>query len=130
MSCLIEDILTNIPFETEMSPRPMSSMYSNRKREAVFTTIIVVFDINRRTAANTILFLWANGEFYEAPLRESLEILDRVGGGDSFASGLIYDLLTMGEPQTAGKYGAAHGAFAMTIPDNTTIETVKEVEKS
>ena len=72
---------------------------------------------------------WAGGEFYEAPLRENLEILDRVGGGDSFASGLIYGLLTSGDPQTAVNYGAAHGALAMTTPGDTTMATLKEVEK-
>lgn len=72
---------------------------------------------------------WAGGEFYEAPLRENLEILDRVGGGDSFASGLIYGLLTSGEPQTAVNCGAAHGALAMTTPGDTTMATLKEVEK-
>ena len=72
---------------------------------------------------------WANGEFYEAPLRENLEILDRVGGGDSFASGLIYGLMTTDDPQTAVNYGAAHGALAMTTPGDTTMATLKEVEK-
>lgn len=72
---------------------------------------------------------WANGEFYEAPLRENLGILDRVGGGDSFASGLIYGLMTKGDLQTAVNYGAAHGALAMTTPGDTTMATLKEVEK-
>jgi 2-dehydro-3-deoxygluconokinase len=72
---------------------------------------------------------WAGGDFYEAPLRENLEILDRVGGGDSFASGLIYGLMTSGDPQTAVNYGAAHGALAMTTPGDTTMATLKEVEK-
>jgi 2-dehydro-3-deoxygluconokinase len=72
---------------------------------------------------------WAAGAFYEAPLRENLEILDRVGGGDSFASGLIYGLLTTNDPQQAVNYGAAHGALAMTTPGDTSMATVKEVEK-
>jgi 2-dehydro-3-deoxygluconokinase len=72
---------------------------------------------------------WAGGAFYEAPMRENLEILDRVGGGDSFASGLIYGLLTTGIPQTAVNYGAAHGALAMTTPGDTSMATLKEVEK-
>ena len=72
---------------------------------------------------------WAGGDFYEAPLRESLEIFDRVGGGDSFASGLIYGFMTTGDPQSAVEYGAAHGALAMTTPGDTTMATVKEVEK-
>lgn len=72
---------------------------------------------------------WAGGEFYMAPLRENLEIFDRVGGGDSFASGLIYGFLTKNDPQAAVNYGAAHGALAMTTPGDTTMATVKEVEK-
>ena len=72
---------------------------------------------------------WTDGEFFEAPLRENLEILDRVGGGDSFASGLIYGFLTSDDPQTAVNYGAAHGALAMTTPGDTSMATIKEVEK-
>ena len=72
---------------------------------------------------------WANGDFYEATHREGLEILDRVGGGDSFASGLIYGFLTYNDPQKAVEYGAAHGALAMTTPGDTTMATVTEVEK-
>jgi 2-dehydro-3-deoxygluconokinase len=72
---------------------------------------------------------WAGGEFYEAPLRENLEIFDRVGGGDSFASGLIYGMLTTGDPQAAVNYGAAHGALAMTTPGDTTMASLAEVEK-
>ena len=61
--------------------------------------------------------------------RERLEIMDRVGGGDSFASGLIYGLLD-GQPlQTAVEYGAAHGALAMTTPGDTTMVTKAEVLK-
>ena len=72
---------------------------------------------------------WANGDFYEAPLRENLEIFDRVGGGDSFASGLIYGFLSSGDPQQAVNYGAAHGALAMTTPGDTTMASFKEVQK-
>lgn len=72
--------------------------------------------------------LYDNGEFYEAPLRENLEIYDRVGGGDSFASGLIYAFLAGKSPQEAVNYGAAHGALAMTTPGDTSMATLKEVE--
>ncbi len=72
---------------------------------------------------------WADGRFYQAPLRENLEIFDRVGGGDSFASGLIYGLMTFQDPQAAVNYGAAHGALAMTTPGDTTMASLKEVEK-
>ena len=73
--------------------------------------------------------LWSNGAFYEATRRERLEILDRVGGGDSFASGLIYGLLSSGDPQAAVEYGAAHGALAMTTPGDTSMATLAEVER-
>lgn len=72
---------------------------------------------------------WAGGEFYEATHRPNLEILDRVGGGDSFASGLIYGYLEFGDPDKAVNYGAAHGALAMTTPGDTTMANLKEVEK-
>jgi 2-dehydro-3-deoxygluconokinase len=72
---------------------------------------------------------WADGRFYEAVLREDLEIFDRVGGGDSFASGLIYGFLSAADPQQALEYGAAHGALAMTTPGDTSMASLSEVEK-
>src|SRR6202521_4282368 len=68
-----------------------------------------------------------DGKFYQAKNRESLEIFDRVGGGDSFASGLIYGFLAGQEPQWAVECGAAHGALAMTTPGDTSMVTLKEV---
>jgi len=73
--------------------------------------------------------LWTDGQFYEAMQRPNLEILDRVGGGDSFASGLIYGFLAGKSPEDAVNYGAAHGALAMTTAGDTTMATLKEVEK-
>jgi 2-dehydro-3-deoxygluconokinase len=72
---------------------------------------------------------WAEGRFHEATPRQNLEILDRVGGGDSFASGLIYGFLNFGDPQKAVEYGAAHGALAMTTPGDTSMASLAEVEK-
>ncbi|MEK9983748.1 MAG: sugar kinase [Opitutae bacterium] len=72
---------------------------------------------------------WAGGEFFEANHRPELEIFDRVGGGDSFASGLIYGFLSTGCPEQAVNYGAAHGALAMTTPGDTSMATLNEVEK-
>jgi 2-dehydro-3-deoxygluconokinase len=71
---------------------------------------------------------WCQGQLYQATHRHDLEIFDRVGGGDSFASGLIYGFLTTGDPQQAVDYGAAHGALAMTTPGDTTMASVDEVE--
>jgi 2-dehydro-3-deoxygluconokinase len=73
--------------------------------------------------------LYYDGRFYDAAMREDLEILDRVGGGDSFASGLIYALMEGKSPQEAVEYGAAHGALAMTTPGDTTTATLQEVER-
>jgi 2-dehydro-3-deoxygluconokinase len=72
---------------------------------------------------------WHDGRFYESRTYPGLEILDRVGGGDSFASGFIYGLLTTGDPQQAVEYGAAHGALAMTTPGDTSMADKGEVEK-
>lgn len=70
---------------------------------------------------------WADGEVHEASFRSDLEILDRVGGGDSFASGLIYGLLSDLDVTTALEYGAAHGALAMTTPGDTSAASLEEV---
>ncbi|MGB8601690.1 MAG: sugar kinase, partial [Rhizomicrobium sp.] len=72
--------------------------------------------------------IYAGGNFYEAPMRENLEIYDRVGGGDGFASGLAYGFLEGKGPQAAVEYGAAHGALAMTTPGDTSMVNFKEVE--
>lgn len=72
---------------------------------------------------------WAEGKIYKAKDYPALEILDRVGGGDSFASGLIFGLITTGDPEQAVNYGAAHGALAMTTPGDTSMASRKEVEK-
>ena len=68
------------------------------------------------------------GGFVQATARPGMEILDRVGGGDSFASGLIYGLLEHGDLHLATEYGAAHGALAMTTPGDTSQARLEEVE--
>lgn len=70
----------------------------------------------------------AEGEIYQSRDYADLEIMDRIGGGDSFASGLIYGLMTTGDAELAVNYGAAHGALAMTTPGDTTMVNRKEVE--
>lgn len=67
--------------------------------------------------------------FAEATHRANLEILDRVGGGDSFASGLTYGLMEIGDITSAVEYGAAHGAIAMTTPGDTSTASLAEVAK-
>ena len=70
-----------------------------------------------------------HGAFYQAAERKDLEILDRVGGGDSFASGLIYGFLSGKDTQWAVECGAAHGALAMTTPGDTSMATLAEVTR-
>lgn len=70
---------------------------------------------------------YADGQYYQAITRADVEIYDRVGGGDSFASGLIYGFLSGQPAQWAVECGAAHGALAMTTPGDTTMVTLKEV---
>jgi len=72
--------------------------------------------------------IWADGEFYQSTMRENLEIYDRVGGGDGFASGLAYGFMEGLGPQMAVEYGAAHGALAMTTPGDTSMVRAAEVE--
>ena len=72
---------------------------------------------------------YMDGKFHQSRQYPDLEILDRVGGGDSFASGLIYGLMTTGDAQKAVDYGAAHGALAMTTPGDTSMADKAEVEK-
>ena len=71
---------------------------------------------------------WAEGKFYEGMTLEGLEILDRVGGGDSFASGLIYGLMSGKDYRTSLNYGICHGALAMTTAGDTSMASRQEVE--
>ena len=97
--------------------------YPNFK--AVATTLR---QVKTATVNDWSALCWADGEIYKAKDYNGLEILDRVGGGDSFASGLIYGLMTTGDAEVAVNYGAAHGALAMTTPGDTTMARKKEVE--
>ena len=72
---------------------------------------------------------FTNDTLYQAPMRENLEIFDRVGGGDSFASGLIYGFLSGEDAQFAVNCGAAHGAMAMTTPGDTTMASLADVQR-
>lgn len=72
--------------------------------------------------------VYADGQVHKGMELPGLEILDRVGGGDSFASGLIYGLMTYDDAAKAVNYGIAHGALAMTTPGDTSTARLKEVE--
>lgn len=97
--------------------------YPNFK--AVATTLRTV---KTATVNDWSAIMWADGEIYKANDYKDLEILDRVGGGDSFASGLVYGLIMGCDPLTCVNYGAAHGALAMTTPGDTSMASLKEVE--
>jgi len=69
---------------------------------------------------------WINGETFVAPTTE-LHIHDRVGGGDGYASGFFYGLMSGEAPETAVRLGWAHGALLTTFPGDTTMATVEQV---
>jgi len=92
--------------------------------KAVATTLREVINTNSHKWSAV---LWMGGETYQAP-EASLSVLDRVGGGDGFASGLIYGLLSGKDPQAALNMGWAHGALLTTYPGDTTMATIGEVE--
>ena len=89
----------------------------------VATTLREVHSTNRHSWSAVA---WINGETHLAPTAE-LDVYDRVGGGDGFASGLIYGILTGEEPAEAVKLGWAHGALITTFPGDTTMATVDDV---
>jgi len=107
-------------------------MMDRAAREFPNLKVIATTLRNARTATlnDWSAVCYTNGELFRAPVRENLEIFDRVGGGDSFASGLIYGFLMHKGAQWAVECGAAHGALAMTTPGDTTMATLAEVERA
>lgn len=100
------------------------SVYPNFR--AVATTLR---DVVTATKNDWSAIAWHDGQFFASTQRPELEIMDRVGGGDSFASGFIYGFLEFDDAQQAVEYGAAHGALAMTTPGDTSMATLPEVKK-
>ena len=92
--------------------------------KVVATTLREVHSTNRHGWSAVA---WIDGKTLTAPTAE-LEVLDRVGGGDGFASGFIYGLLTGEAPEKALKLGWAHGALLNTFPGDTTMATVDQVQ--
>ncbi len=86
-------------------------------------------EVHSATVNDWSAICWHDGKFHESIQFPKMEIYDRVGGGDSFASGLAYGFLTFNDAQKAVDYGAAHGALAMTTPGDTSMAVVSEVEK-
>jgi 2-dehydro-3-deoxygluconokinase len=134
-----EDFTASLGFGVRGSDENLSSLdhegYKSMIAEAVKTyPNFKVVATTLRTVKTATVNSWGalcyyQGKFYEARHRKDLEIFDRVGGGDSFASGLIYGFITKGDAQEAVEYGAAHGALAMTTPGDTSMATLEEVEK-
>jgi 2-dehydro-3-deoxygluconokinase len=134
-----EDFTACLGFEVEGTDASLSNLDVVKFKKMI--QVAVATYPNFKVAATTLrtvktatvndwgAMCWAEGQFYEAIHRENLEIMDRVGGGDSFAAGLIYGLMTTGDPQKAVNYGTAHGALAMTTPGDTSMANLKEVEK-
>ena len=131
-----EDFSAALGFEVSGMDEHISKIETEAFREMIKNVVKefpfkVVATTLRKAKTATVndwgAICYADGTFHEAKYRESLEIYDRVGGGDSFASGLIYGFLSGQDPQWAVECGAAHGALAMTTPGDTTMATLKEV---
>ena len=112
-----------------LDPSAFFGMIEQRRRsvsrsiKVVATTLRDVHSTNRHTWGAVA---WINGKTYVAPTCE-LDVYDRVGGGDGFASGLFYGLLTGEPPEECVKLGWAHGALITTFPGDTTMATLEQV---
>jgi 2-dehydro-3-deoxygluconokinase len=134
-----EDFTASLGFEVKGADHNLSTIEIDAFK-AMIETAVKEFP-NFKVAATTLrrvitatkndwsAILWHDGKFFESRKYPELEILDRVGGGDSFASGLQFGFLEFNDPQKAVDYGAAHGALASTTPGDTSMATRKEVEK-
>ena len=134
-----EDFTASLGFEvkgadqslTKIETEAFKAMIQSAVREfpnfkVAATTLRRVHSANRNDWS---AICWHDGKFHESRPYPDLEILDRVGGGDSFASGLAFGFLEFNDAQKAVDYGAAHGALASTTPGDTSMATRKEVEK-
>jgi 2-dehydro-3-deoxygluconokinase len=134
-----EDFTASLGFEVQGVDHAISTIETDAFK-AMIETAVREFP-NFKVAATTLrrvisatrndwsAILWHDGRFHDSRKYPDLEILDRVGGGDSFASGLVFGFLEHNDPQKAVEYGAAHGALASTTPGDTSMATRKEVEK-
>ena len=134
-----EDFTASLGFEVEGADANISAIGTAAFKRMI-ETAVKEFP-NFKVAATTLrrvitatsndwsAILWHDGDFHESRKYPELEILDRVGGGDSFASGLQFGFLEFNDPQLAVEYGAAHGALASTTPGDTSMATRGEVEK-
>ena len=133
-----EDFTACLGFEIEGNDENLKELnldgYKKMLNEAVKTypnwkvVATTLRTVKTATVNDWKAMCYADGEIYMSKSYDNLEILDRVGGGDSFASGLVYGLMTTQDPLVAVNYGAAHGALAMTTPGDTSMASKKEVE--
>jgi len=114
---------------SDLDPRFFQKMMEKVKRDYPGLAVVATTLRNAKTATRNDwgAIAYADGTFHQSVTREDLEIYDRVGGGDSFASGLIYGLLSGRDTAWAVECGAAHGALAMTTPGDTSMATLSEV---
>jgi len=113
---------------SQVDTTAFKTMIQSVVREFPFSVVATTLRVAKTATRNDWgAICYADGEFFESSQRPDLEIFDRVGGGDSFASGLIFGLLSEKGPQWAVECGAAHGALAMSTPGDTTMVTLKEV---
>lgn len=134
-----EDFTACLGFEVEGVDENISEIeidsFKNMIQQAVKTfpnfkaTATTLRAVKTATVNDWSAIVWHDGGFYQSREYPELEIMDRVGGGDSFASGLIYGFLSVNDPDKAVNYGAAHGALAMTTPGDTSMASINEVEK-
>jgi 2-dehydro-3-deoxygluconokinase len=134
-----EDFTASLGFEVEGVDHAISTIETDAFKKMIekavkeFPNFKVAATTLRRVITATkndwSAILWHDGKFHESRKYPELEILDRVGGGDSFASGLAFGFLEFNCPQKAVDYGAAHGALASTTPGDTSMATRAEVEK-
>lgn len=115
--------------KSKLDPTVFFSMIDNvvnkyPQVKVVATTLREVHSTNKHSWSAVA---WVNGQTFQAPTAE-LDVLDRVGGGDGFAAGFIYGLLTGESPEEAVKLGWAHGALLTTFPGDTTMATVEDVK--
>ena len=134
-----EDFTASLGFEVEGLDHNISAIETDAFKRMI-ETAVKEFP-NFKVAATTLrrvitasrndwsAICWHDGAFHESRKYPELDILDRVGGGDSFASGLAFGFLSQNDAQAAVEYGAAHGALASTTPGDTSMVTRKEVEK-
>jgi 2-dehydro-3-deoxygluconokinase len=134
-----EDFTASLGFEVEGVDHAISEIETGAFKQMIekavkeFPNFKVAATTLRRVITATkndwSAICWHDGKFYDSRKYPELEILDRVGGGDSFASGLVFGFLEFNDAQKAVDYGAAHGALASTTPGDTSMATRSEVEK-